>query len=315
MDEFGLAKVFASEGIAPGAMRGYNEGVQQGGTLANTAFRKAETDRYLAQTPDSNRLLSAQAEAGRLGNLQGQANEQVGLYDTNAQAESYKKKMEAQKAKELWDNLEPDKKAEAQKQARAMSNDMVNVAIENFSRTGRIVDAFNAQAQYIQANAHKLPKGEAERMLAEIEKGLVAADRKYRNNPQAWLVDAKKQQEALTQSALAQDPKHAGTMEQQAAQDAEAFKRTKYTADAGVRSSQISAESRAQETKKMNADEVLLSQIKAANPSWSDSQVAQKFVEIKTTTSTTEPSILYPQGKTKVQQKGAGTTASPIKLD
>ena len=240
-----IVRDFNTGGLGSTWSAGQKYAADRESTLANTAQRQAETQRYTGETPTYLDQKRAELEKSRLGNLQGQAMESAGVYRQEAEAAKYKKMMEAKQAKQLWDNADPEIKAKAQADAHKLSQEAITIGLEGFNSTGTIVGAFNAQAQFIQANAHRMPEGEAERMLAEVEKGLVKADQMYGRNPQAWYAKALQQAKEMANIKMASDPTQQGKLGAQAAQDAAAMERTKYTADAGIKEAGIRAASAA----------------------------------------------------------------------
>lgn len=244
-----LVRDFNTGGLGSTWSAGQKYAADRESTLANTAQRQAETQRYTGETPTYLDQKRAELEKSRLGNLQGQAMESAGVYGQEAEAAKYKKMMEAKQAKQLWDNADPELKAKAQTEAHKLSQDLITIGLEGYNSTGKIVGAFNAQAQFIQANAHRMPEGEAQRMLAEVEKGLVKADQMYGRNPQAWYAKALQQAKEMANIKMASDPTQQGKLGAQAAQDAAAMERTKYTADAGIREADIRASAPTGETK------------------------------------------------------------------
>lgn len=231
-----LGDFYKTSGLAPGYVDAVKQGASLNSTIATTAQTQAQTDRYTQETPSFLRTSEATARKGELGNMQGEADAAAGMPGLNAESARLKKQVEVKQAQKAWDDWDPNLKAQAVEEGRKQTGELINIAMEGFRSTGTIVGAANAQAQYVQANAHKLPPGEADKILASIEAGRVKADQKYRNNPQAFYDDMMKQAQTLANSKASLDPKVIGQRFQDEAHMDRVIEQNKGTlAAAGVR--------------------------------------------------------------------------------
>lgn len=236
-----LIRDYNAGGLGATFSAGQKYAADRDSTLANTAYRQAETNRYAQMTPYEVQKAKALAEQTELANLQEQANQRAGVHDVVAQEALFNHKMKAQVAQNTWNDLGKDKQLELTNNARSLANGMANIAIEAFHNTGSMKAAFDAQAQHVQANAHKLPEGEAERWLGEIQKGYLAAQTKYGKNTDQWLADAMAQQKAIAISAVNSDPKALQASQIQSQKDKAEMDRAQLQADAGISQARIHA--------------------------------------------------------------------------
>jgi len=130
-----LAEIFATQGMAPGYMRGEKQGTDLAATIAATRQQGLASDRFAAETPDYLAQQGYSTEKARLGNVAEQEYEKIGGQAHDAQAKLLKSKNEAAQAQHTWDTMPGKYKLEMLEQNNKENQAMLG-SVANILQTG-----------------------------------------------------------------------------------------------------------------------------------------------------------------------------------
>lgn len=160
--------------------------------LANTEATRANTARTEALTP-------LEAERQRLGNLQGQADEQAGVYGAKAEEGLWSARQKARQAQQAWEQLPEEHKVKMLTLTKEKTTAVLKGALADVMATG---DA-QAAVRYIEQN---LPE-------ATKDKGWQQAVQQFSSMPPEQVIAKLNETLArLGSSDAYADPKQQGTM-------------------------------------------------------------------------------------------------------
>lgn len=190
----GLDNLFTTYGNDYGALGAMQAGQRRGladmSTQLGNDQKAAETARYTAQTPDSNRVLSAQARSGELGNMQGEADAAAGVPGANAQNSAQQAQLKAAQAKAAFEQLPVETQTKFHKAVQEKNSAMLNNLEQVITQTGDTRQAIASierdypqvtqDSGWVQAKQHFLtmPAGD---VLKEIrsKKAAIASSNTY----------------------------------------------------------------------------------------------------------------------------------------
>lgn len=133
-----LETLFQTSGLAPGYMAGLSKGISDKELQARTAQQQAETARYSQATPFELQKLGLSNEAARLGNLSGQAKEQVGGYAAQADQELNEARQKGLQAKQAWEQLPEEHKIKMANAINQKTSQFLDTVEQVLSRTNNV---------------------------------------------------------------------------------------------------------------------------------------------------------------------------------
>lgn len=305
----GLDNLFTTYGNDYGALGAYQAGQRRGladmGTRIANDQRSAELERFTAQTPDSNRLMAAQARAGELGNMQGEADAAAGVHGAVAGKTAQQARLEAERAKAAFDQLPLETQAKFHNGVREKNAAMLNNLEQVITQTGDLGQAVSL----IETEYPDVVK----------DKGWAQAKQRYMSlTPDQVLQEIRTKKASLASSNAYGDPKFQGDMIKQDAALASAERQQKMQADASIGA----ARERAAATQtKPTTEQFIYSQLQALYPNAGPQELAKKYMEYKTIQEKIQQGIVPELDSRSTTVKGGGsgpargTPGNPIKLD
>lgn len=307
----GLDNLFTTYGNEYGAAGAFQAGQKRGladqtTRLANDQ-RSAELARYSAQTPDSNRLLAAQARSGELGNMQGEADAQAGVHGAVAGKTAAQARLEAQKAQEAFKQLPLEVQQQYHTKISQANVAMLTNLETVLSQTGNIGQAI----QIIESEYPNVAK----------DQGWNAAKSKYGNVPVEQALNDIRQWKAKFASSQAYgNPEFQGQMIKQDAALSSAERQQQIQANATLGAARERATSA---PTKPTTPQFIKEQFRAMFPNETDAQIAERaLLYMKATESAKEGGIVPELNQTQRRLPGgmegrtpAGTGSTVIKLD
>ena len=116
-------------------------------SLASTASTRANTARTEGLTP-------LEIERARLGNLQGQSDEQAGVYGAKSEQGLWEAKQKARQAQQAWQQLPEEHKIQMIKQTKEKTSAVIKGAASQVMATGNAM----AAVEYIEQNLPEVTK-------------------------------------------------------------------------------------------------------------------------------------------------------------
>lgn len=303
----GLDNLFATYGPEYGALGAMQAGQRRGladmATQLSNERSAAETARYTAQTPDSNRVLAAQATSGELGNLQGQADQAAGVHGATAQKTVAQARLEAEKAKAAFDQLPMEIQTKFHNGVRDKTKAMLDNLEQVLTQTGDL----NAAVASIESQFPGVVK----------DTGWAQAKQQYgRLTAQQVLQEIRAKRAKLASSDAYGNPEFQGKMIQQDALLASQERQQGVQANATLGAAQL----RGSAETKPTAEQFIYQQLRELYPKATVQELAQHYINYKTIQTKTQAGIVPELDSTVTTQKGGsgaptGTGSKVIKLD
>lgn len=199
----GLDNLFNATRVPYGALGGYQSGVadavRDNKTLADTIQQRAATDRYTQETPYAVTQASNQAEKGRLDNLQGQSDEQAGVYGANSQNNMAQAQLKAAQAKAAFEQLPIETQTKFHQMVTQKNAAMLDDLEQAITQTGSTKSAISV----IESDYPDVTK----------DSGWAAAKQQYLQlSPDQVLQEIRKKKAAIASSNAYGSPKVQGEM-------------------------------------------------------------------------------------------------------
>lgn len=303
----GLDNLFATYGNDYGALGAMQAGRKRGladmATQLSNERSAAETSRYTAQTPDSNRVMAAQATSGELGNLQGQADQAAGVHGVKADQGLAEAQLKAKQAQATLKALPLDVQKRFHTEIAAGHKALYDNLEQILTQTGDV----NKAVEYIESNYPDSTK----------DKGWAQAKQQYKGlSVDQILKDIRAKKAKLASSDAYGDPKFQGDMIKQDAllTSQERQQGVQANATLGAAQARGSAET------KPTTEQFVYAQLQALYPNESPQQIAKRYIEYKTIQTKMQAGIVPELDTSITTTKGgpggqSGTGSKVIKLD
>jgi hypothetical protein len=279
-----LGQNFAEQGLMPGYLRGQAQGATVGKSLADTAQTQAQTNRYTAQTADSNAQMGYKTEADRLGNLPGKAGEAVGLPAAQAQTSLDQAKLSAAQAKAKYEQLPIDVQNELHDKIHKQSMSFMTQARDMLISGTPVQKTFDWMLQQYPQMAND---PQAIQLMGQ-----------YKNaNPQTAAGEITQIMNRMAYAGATAAPEQQGKLQVHDIDNTSAEKIAAGHDAATLERTNAMVTGRAQG--KPTADQFLYEKYKAANPDLSEGDLAAGYLDWKTTTIKKNPSLLSDSGYTE----------------
>lgn len=301
----GLDNLFTTYGNDYGALGAMQAGQRRGLADMSTRLandqRAAETERYTAQTADSNRLMAGQARASELGNMQGEADAAAGVYGAKANKSAAEARLEAEKAQAAFKQLPMEVQAKYHKAVAEKNTAMLTNLEQVLTQTGDL----NQAVAMIEQDYPEVTK----------DSGWAQAKQQYlRMTPDKVLQEIRTKKASFASSQTYGDPKFQGEMIKDDQNNQSRERIAKIGADASIQSAGI----RGSTETKPTTEQFVYQQLRTMYPNETDQQIAKRYMEYKTIQTKMQQGIVPELDSAVTTQKGGtgspGTGSKVIKL-